>query len=127
MEPKLGSFVRSVLGPSGSGARLARWQPPVDIYQTARGWLVKYELAGVRPDEIQLRIRGRVLVLSGARRDYRIEDTQRSYSMEIAYNRFERTIELPCDLEKMHVTTDYRDGMLLVHLNSNLEAPEDEC
>ena len=35
------------------------WEPSVDAYRTARGWLLKYELAGVQPDEVQLSISGR--------------------------------------------------------------------
>ncbi len=36
--------------------------------------------------------------------------------MEISYNRFERTLELPCEMDTMTVATQYRDGMLLVRL-----------
>ena len=36
--------------------------------------------------------------------------------MEIVYNHFERTIELPSELEAMNIATDYRDGMLIVRL-----------
>jgi HSP20 family molecular chaperone IbpA len=36
--------------------------------------------------------------------------------MEIAYNRFARTIELPCDLEHARITVECRDGMLLLRV-----------
>jgi len=36
--------------------------------------------------------------------------------MEISYNRFERSLELPCELDQMAVDTEYRDGMLIVRL-----------
>ena len=36
--------------------------------------------------------------------------------MEIAYNQFERALELPCELSEMDVATEYRDGMLIVRL-----------
>jgi HSP20 family molecular chaperone IbpA len=36
--------------------------------------------------------------------------------MEISYNQFERTIELPCDASSMQIDTEYRDGMLWVRL-----------
>jgi len=36
--------------------------------------------------------------------------------MEIAYNRFERTIELPCDLAHARITVECRDGMLLLRV-----------
>jgi HSP20 family molecular chaperone IbpA len=38
--------------------------------------------------------------------------------MEIAYNRFERTIELPCHLENCDVGLEFRDGLLLVRVDS---------
>ena len=47
---------------AAQGYATACWQPPVDVYQTADGWLVKYDLAGVRPDEIQLSAQGRRLI-----------------------------------------------------------------
>jgi HSP20 family protein len=99
------------------------WQPAVDAYQTARGWLLKYELAGVSPSEVEVVLSGRTVTVRGMRRDVRIEDKQQSYSMEISYNQFERTLELPCDVNAMDVATQYRDGMLLVRLTSKESTP----
>jgi HSP20 family protein len=92
------------------------WQPSVDAFRTAQGWLLKYELAGVLPHEIQLSVKGRQVVIRGVRRDIRVDERQQSYCMEISYNQFERVLELPCDLSDMQVATDYRDGMLTVRL-----------
>jgi HSP20 family protein len=92
------------------------WQPAVDVFQTGDGWLLKYELAGVSPQEIEVRVAGRRVNVRGMRRDVRVDEQQRSYSMEISYNRFERSLELPCEVEAMTVSTDYRDGMLIVRL-----------
>ena len=36
--------------------------------------------------------------------------------MEISYNRFERALELPCEVDTMDVATRYQDGMLFVQL-----------
>jgi len=117
-------LMHSLCLPAARALRSAGWQPPVDIYRTARGWLIKYELAGVRPEEIQLTVRQRSLTLSGLRRDMRIDEDQHSYSMEISYNQFQRTLELPCELEQMEILTDYRDGMLLVRLSAREECHE---
>jgi HSP20 family protein len=92
------------------------WRPPADVYRTRDGWLVKFDLAGVNPDEIQLTLRGRRLTLSGVRRDALVQEGLASYSLEISYNRFERTLELPFDAEATQTRTEYRDGMLLVWL-----------
>ena len=125
MAHQMNRSLASLFLSAGQGYRSAEWRPSVDIYRTARGWLVKFELAGVRPDEIQLTARDRYLTLRGHRRDLRVEEGQRSYSMEISYNQFERTIELPCEVDKMDVGTDYHDGMLVVRLS--LKVPDDEC
>lgn len=99
------------------------WKPAVDAYKTARGWLLKYELAGVSPDDVEVILHGRTVTVRGMRRDVRVEESQRSYSMEISYNRFERSLNLPCDLAAMEVATQYRDGMLLVHLSCKESTP----
>jgi HSP20 family protein len=96
--------------------RQSHWQPLVDAYRTADGWLLKYELAGILPDEVQVTVSGRTVAVHGVRRDVRLEEGQQSHCMEISYNEFQRALELPCDLEEMAVTTDYRDGMLIVRL-----------
>jgi HSP20 family molecular chaperone IbpA len=100
----------------GRAFQQAHWQPSVDAHRTARGWVLKYELAGVLPNEIELTVNGRAISVRGMRRDLRLEEGQQSYRMEICYNQFERTVELPCDLSELDVSTDYRDGMLFVWL-----------
>lgn len=94
------------------------WQPPADIYRIARGWLVKLDLAGVRSEDIRLSVKGRRLTVQGLRRDWVIEAGQQYYSMEIAYNRFKRVIEFSTDLSRARIATEYRDGMLLIWLET---------
>jgi HSP20 family protein len=91
------------------------WHPAADVYQTRRGWLVKLDLAGVRPEDVIVEVRGRQLRVRGTRRDCTVEEGCQYYQMEIAYSTFERTLELPCALDSANVSTDYRDGMLLIH------------
>jgi HSP20 family protein len=97
----------------------ACWRPAADVYQTSDGWLIKLDLAGVNPREIQLQFDGGGMRVSGMRRDAVVREDCCSYSLEINYNRFERRIELPCDAGSCRVTTEYRDGMLLVWLTAS--------
>lgn len=92
------------------------WQPPVDIYRCAHGWLIKCDLAGVRRDEVSVRVSGRKLTIAGNRRDLTISEGHRAYSLEIAYNRFQRELELPADFAGADMNVEYRDGMLLITL-----------
>src|SRR5262245_59628016 len=97
------------------------WQPSVDVYRTPKGWLLKFDLAGVRPEDVSLEVHGRRLTLRGVRRDWAAEEGCNCYRMEISYNDFERSLELPCDLDQARIGTDFRYGMLLVHLETEAE------
>jgi HSP20 family protein len=103
-------------------ARREWWEPSVDVYRSPRGWLVKCDLAGVRPEDLSLTLHGSRLTLRGTRRDWCLEEGCHHYRMEISYSRFERTVELPEEIGQARVTTEFRDGMLLVRLQK--EAPQ---
>ena len=99
-----------------SKAKEACWRPSVDIYRAPNAWLVKFDLAGVRKEDIQVTLDGKRLIVRGIRRDLTILDGQRAYSMEIDYNQFERVVELPINVETARFASDYRDGMFLVSI-----------
>jgi HSP20 family protein len=99
------------------------WQPAVDIYRSADGWILKVDLAGVRLDDVHVHLGKRTVTISGVRRDGMMEDSGcRHYSMEISYSRFQRTIELPEDIHTARVAVDYRDGILYVRIAKDNEA-----
>ena len=108
-------FVSLFLSATGNAAETeADWRPATDVYRTPDGWLVKFELAGVEPEDIELTALGRVLRVRGRRRDCCLSEGCRQVRMEIAYNRFERQVELPENLESARIDTEFRHGMLLV-------------
>jgi HSP20 family protein len=107
--------------PVGESICNTAWRPAVDVYRTPRGWLLKFDLAGVRPEEVSLKVEGCRVTIRGVRRDWLTEEGCSYYRMEITYNHFERSVELPCHVEPASVVTDYRHGMLLVHLITEAE------
>ncbi len=101
---------------STEAERAPEWRPATDVYRTPDGWLVKFELAGVRREDVEFAVRGRALRVRGRRRDCCLEPGCRQVHMEIAYSRFERQVELPGDLELARIETEFRDGMVLVRI-----------
>jgi HSP20 family protein len=86
------------------------------VFRTRDGWLLKFDLAGVKHQDVRVSIRGRYVTVAGHRRDSIVEEGFSHYSMEITYSRFERTIEMPCSLENARVAVEARDGFLLVRM-----------
>ena len=92
------------------------WRPPVDVYRKGNTWLLKFDLAGVRPEDVRVRLGGCSVTVSGVRKDWVVEDGYHYHSMEITYNRFERTVELPAGLSGSEYSLEARDGLLLVRV-----------
>jgi HSP20 family protein len=92
------------------------WQPSADVYRTKDGWLVKFDLAGVLVKDVAVMIQGPRLVISGVRRDSFLEEGSSYYAMEISYNRFERSVVMPANLENARVSIAAREGLLLVRM-----------
>jgi HSP20 family protein len=98
--------------------------PAIDIYETRDGWLLKCDLAGIRPEDVRVHIQGCRITIQGSRRDLLIEEISRRHRMEIAYNEFQRTVELPCDLPDPQVELTLQDGFLFVRVRAT-RAPEE--
>lgn len=92
------------------------WLPSADVYHSPQGWLIKVDLAGVRRGDVTITISGSRLVVSGCRRDLVVNQAWRPFSMEIAYTRFERTIELPGSLHNAEINAELSEGMLLIYV-----------
>lgn len=92
--------------------------PRADVYRTPSGWVVKFDLAGVKPQDVQIEAHGRLIRVAGVRRDHFVERGYRHHSMEISYSRFERNLRLPCEAEGASITTEYTDGLLIVTIET---------
>jgi HSP20 family protein len=94
------------------------WQPRADVYRMPDGWLVKLELAGVRPEDVRVATRGNTLWVRGTRHDARVQGCQNCHRLEIDYSAFERLLELPGLSESSGIDVSCRDGMLLIRIQT---------
>ena len=92
------------------------WCPAADVYRTADGWIVKVDLAGIKPSDVEVTVDGDVLRISGSRRDGTCGEGVSHYQLEITYSRFEKMIQFPRSIEHVQVERDYRDGLLTLRL-----------
>ena len=95
--------------------RRGGFSPAVDVYYTADPprAVVRADLAGIDPQEIELQIRGRELILSGQRRPQHGEE--RVYQqLEIEHGPFRRVVALGVDVDNEAASASYEDGVLTV-------------
>lgn len=95
------------------------WQPAADVYRTQDGWLLKVELAGVAPGDVQIRTAGSRLIVAGNRRDvFATAGCCECRSLEIVYSSFERQFDFPENLQDARIETDHRDGILAIRVKT---------
>ena len=97
------------------------WCPAADVYRSQDGWIVKVDLAGVSPQDVDVIIDGDLLRISGSRRDGTCGEGVSHYQLEITYSRFEKMIRFPRSIEHASIERDYHDGLLILRLR---EEPE---
>lgn len=100
-----------------SPRRRGGFSPSVDVYYVGSPprAVVRADLAGVGPVDIELEIRGRELILAGYRRPG--DDEERLYQqLEIEHGPFRRVVALGAEVDPAAARAVYEDGMLVIEL-----------
>ena len=84
-------------GQSGAlGARSAgAYSPSIDVFQRGNELVVRADLPGLKPDDINVEVSDDAITLSGERQEEHRDERQGGYRFERSYGSFYRTIPLP--------------------------------
>jgi HSP20 family molecular chaperone IbpA len=85
---------RQFFEPSRETACAARWEPPVDVFETDTELVIVTALPGVAPEDVHAEIEGQVLIITGTRPLPPAGRAANIVRLEIPYGRFERRITL---------------------------------
>lgn len=98
------------------------WAPPVDIYETAQSLVLKSELPGIDPKDVEVRIDNGTLYLKGERKQEKDVKEEHYHRVERSYGSFMRTFTLPSSVDTDNVKAEYKDGVLTLTLAKKEEA-----
>ena len=104
--------------------RRAAFSPSVDVFYVdgPPRAIVHAELPGVNPDQVQVEVRGRELILVGRRLPPRAEG-RLDQQVEIEHGPFRRVVPLGADVDADAATAEYQDGILAITLPLRTERP----
>jgi HSP20 family protein len=91
------------------GNRMTGFTPLVDVHETEEEYLVKIDLPGVKPDDVNVEVNENVLSVSGSRV---AEETGKAQLVERPYGSFVRTLTLPQGVDSESIEAGYQDGVL---------------
>ena len=82
------------------------WAPPVDIYENGDNLVLKAELPGVNPDDVEIRVEDNTLYLKGERKFEKEVKEQNYHRVERSYGTFTRTFSLPNSIDSDKVAAN---------------------
>jgi HSP20 family protein len=98
------------------------WAPAVDIYEHDGNIVLKAELPGVDPKQVDIRVENNTLTLRGERTlDHEVKRDS-YHRVERAYGQFTRSFTLPNTVDTEKIKADYKDGVLNLVLPKREEA-----
>jgi HSP20 family protein len=101
---------------NGDGSGWARDFPSVDLTETDDEVRVSAEIPGVDEKDIDLSIRGDVLVVRGEKKQETEEKNGGRHYIERSYGAFQRDIPLPCEVDAEKTKAEYARGVLRITL-----------
>lgn len=90
------------------------WAPEVDVEQTEAATVYKFDLPGMKPEEVKVGIDDHLLTVSGERREEHEEKHEGYLRQERAVGRFERSMRLPEGARDDAITASFTDGVLMI-------------
>ena len=94
------------------GPQTARWEPPVDVFETEAEVVIIAALPGVPPEAAHAEIEGQTLIVTGTRPLPCSGHRASIVRLEIPYGRFERRIALSSRLQL--AARELRNGCLVL-------------
>ena len=98
------------------------WAPAVDIYEKDGNIVLKAELPGIDPKDVDVRVENNVLTLRGERRFDQEVSKESYHRVERAYGSFTRSFTLPNVVDTQNIKAEFKDGVLRMTLPKREEA-----
>jgi HSP20 family protein len=98
------------------------WAPAVDIYEQEGNIVLKAELPGIDPKDVQVGVENNVLTLRGERKFESEVKREQYHRVERAYGTFTRSFTLPNVVDNEKIKAEFKDGLLRVVLPKREEA-----
>ena len=102
------------------------WIPTADIFARGDDLVLRYELAGVREEDIEITLTSGVLTVSGDRKSDLNEEQVHFYTRGRSYGHFRRSMNLPEGVDGSKINATYDDGMLELIVTGGAVYPEPE-
>jgi len=90
------------------------WNPSIDVSESDDEIVVRAEIPGVSPEDVDISIDDNNLVISGEKKQESEEKDKNCYRVERSYGSFRRSLALPSGADVDNIKASSRDGVLSI-------------
>ncbi len=116
LHAELERMIHDVVDHGTRAGSTRKWAPPADVFVSGGYVVVRFEVAGLKREEIDLQYQTGELRISGVRMEIEEEPKEGYWQMEISHGPFERRIKLPMPVDPDRIKATSRDGILEVRM-----------
>jgi HSP20 family protein len=100
--------------------------PSLDVAETKNELVVKAEVPGMDPKNIDISLSDGLLTIKGEKRQEKEEKEADYHLVERSYGSFTRSVQLPREVQSDKISTSYKNGILKITLPKSEEAKKKE-
>ena len=98
------------------------WAPEIEVIESDKEFVVRAEVPGLDPKDIEVSVTGNRLTLSGEKKEETEEKKSGYYRSERRFGSFHRSIELPAGTKPDAISAEYDKGVLTLKIGKAEEA-----
>lgn len=92
------------------------WQPAIEAYETDQDLVIRAELPGIDPKNVEISVSGDTLTIKGEARAEQDEKRRNYHRRELRYGSFVRSLTLPTGVQGDQAKAAYRNGILEIRV-----------
>ncbi|MEK5522125.1 hypothetical protein B5V89_05180 [Heyndrickxia sporothermodurans] len=90
--------------------------PRLDIYETNDTFFITADVAGIKKEDLSVKLQDKTLIIAGAIPDHFHSETVRVFSQERYYGPFQKKISLPKDCLLHQLQANLENGILFIQI-----------
>lgn len=113
---RIQELIGLLLGPEKSEERVGVCYPALDVYENAGDLFVEIEIPGVSPDEVNVEVIGRTLMIAGMKKYPLTGNDVRFLRIERSFGKFTRELDIPERFNLEDVEAKFIEGVLKIKI-----------
>jgi HSP20 family protein len=113
---------RSIVPHGEEAMTITELSPAVDIIEDEKEYIVKAEMPELKKEDVKVMVEHDTLTIRGERKAEKEEKGKNFHRIERSYGSFLRSFTLPEGTDPAKIRSEYKDGLLTVHLPKSPEA-----